>query len=71
MIVQITGKGAIRQRLIDMGMLPNTHVFVERKAPGGNPIWIRLKGFQLSLRKEEARGIDVEPLSFEEQDEKH
>jgi len=40
-------------------MLPNTPVFVERKAPGGNPIWIRLKGFQLSLRKEEAAGVDV------------
>jgi len=58
-IVQVTAKGAIRQRLIDMGMLPNTPVFVERKAPGGNPIWIKLKGFQLSLRKEEAAGVDV------------
>jgi DtxR family Mn-dependent transcriptional regulator len=58
-IVQVTAKGAIRQRLIDMGMLPNTPVTVERKALGGNPIWIRLKGFQLSLRKEEAAGIDV------------
>ena len=50
-IVQVTAKGAIRQRLIDMGMLPNTPVFVERKAPGGNPIWIRLKGFRVSWAK--------------------
>jgi len=58
-IIQITAEGAVRQRLIDMGMLPNTRVILERKALGGNPIWIRLKGFQLSLRKEEAAGIDV------------
>jgi DtxR family transcriptional regulator, Mn-dependent transcriptional regulator len=58
-IVQITAKGAVRQRLIDMGMIPNTRVVLERKALGGNPIWIRLKGFQLSLRKEEAARVDV------------
>jgi len=58
-VVQITAQGAVRQRLIDMGMLPNTPIFVERKAMGGNPIWIRLKGFQLSLRKEEASGVVV------------
>jgi len=58
-IVQINARGAVRQRLIDMGMLPNTKVDVERKAPGGNPIWIKLKGFQLSLRREEAAGVTV------------
>lgn len=58
-IIQVTAKGAVRQRLIDMGMLPGTPVIVERKGPGGNPIWIRLKGFQLSLRKGEAMGVDV------------
>ncbi len=58
-VVQVTAKGAVRQRLIDMGMLPGTRVTVERKGPGGNPIWIRMKGFQLSLRKGEAAGIDV------------
>jgi DtxR family Mn-dependent transcriptional regulator len=58
-IIQVQARGAVRQRLIDMGMLPNTLVQVERKAPGGNPIWIKLKGFQLSLRKEEADGVTV------------
>ena len=58
-IVQVKARGAIRQRLIDMGMLPSTRVEVERKAPGGNPIWIKLKGFQLSLRREEAAGVTV------------
>ncbi len=58
-ILQVEARGAIRQRLIDMGMLPDTLVEVERKAPGGNPIWIRMKGFQLSLRLEEAEGVAV------------
>jgi DtxR family Mn-dependent transcriptional regulator len=58
-IVQVQAQGAIRQRLIDMGMLPNTVVEVERKAPGGNPIWIKIKGFQLLLRREEAAGVTV------------
>ncbi|MHC4941403.1 MAG: metal-dependent transcriptional regulator [Planctomycetota bacterium] len=60
-IVQVQARGAVRQRLIDMGMLPNVRVEVERKAPGGNPIWIKLKGFQLSLRREEAAGVRVSP----------
>jgi DtxR family Mn-dependent transcriptional regulator len=58
-VVQVMARGPIRQRLIDMGMLPNTRVEVERKAPGGNPIWIKMKGFQLSLRREEASGVTV------------
>ena len=58
-VLQVEARGAVRQRLIDMGMLPNTRVEVERKAPGGNPIWIRMKGFQLSLRNEEAACVTV------------
>lgn len=60
-IVQVQARGPVRQRLIDMGMLPDTLVEVERKAPGGNPIWIKMKGFQLSLRREEAAGVTVTP----------
>ncbi len=58
-ILQVQAKGAVRQRLIDMGMLPDTKIEVERKAAGGNPIWIKMKGFQLSLRREEAAGVTV------------
>ena len=39
--------------------LPGTHIDVERRAPSGDPIWIRMKGFQLSLRREEASGVLV------------
>ncbi len=58
-VLQIRSKGAVRQRLIDMGMLPDTCIFLERKAPTGDPIWIRMKGFQLSLRLSEADDVQV------------
>ena len=58
-VVQVSAAGAVRQRLIDMGLLPGTKVVMERKGPGGNPVWIRLKGFQLSLRRGEAAGVEV------------
>ena len=59
LVRQVNARGAIRQRLLDMGMLPDARVRVERVAPAGDPIWIRLRGFQLSLRKNEARAVVV------------
>jgi len=58
-VTQINGYGAIRQRLLDMGILPDITIEVERLAPAGDPIWIRLQGFQLSLRRKEAECIVV------------
>lgn len=62
LVAKIQASGALRQRLIDMGMIPHTEVEVERVAPSGDPIWIRMRGFNLSLRKEEANGILVSPI---------
>ena len=59
-IIKIGGEGQIHRRLLDMGVIPRTVVEVERIAPMGDPIWIRLRGYQLSLRKEEAINIFVE-----------
>ena len=61
-VTQISGRGAIRQRLLDMGILPNVKIEVERLAPTGDPIWIKLQGFQLSLRRNEAKMISVSVL---------
>jgi Fe2+ transport system protein FeoA len=52
--------GEVRRRLLDMGVTPQTVVAVERIAPLGDPIWIRLRGYQLSLRKHEAANVFVE-----------
>lgn len=59
-ILKIIGKGAIRQRLLDMGVTRGTPFKVERYAPLGDPIEISIKGYFLAIRKEEAANILVE-----------
>lgn len=65
-ILRLRGNGAIRQRLMDMGMMRGVRVRVERRAPLGDPIAIRLKGYFLAIRSDEARLIEVEPVRNEE-----
>lgn len=55
--------GPIRRRLMDMGVIPGELVRVEKIAPMGDPIEVKVKGYKLSLRKGEARGIEIEVLS--------
>jgi len=59
-ISRVGGSGGVHRRILDMGVIPGTTVEVERIAPMGDPIWVRLRGYQLSLRKEEAANINVE-----------
>lgn len=59
-ISRISGSGQVHRRILDMGVIPKTTVEVERVAPMGDPIWIRIKGYSLSLRKAEAANISVE-----------
>jgi DtxR family Mn-dependent transcriptional regulator len=61
----IAGRGAVRQRLLDLGILPQSRIEVERVALGGGPVWIRLDGYQLSLRRHEAEAVLVERVSEE------
>ena len=58
-VTQINAQGAIRQRLLDMGILPDVKLEVERIAPTGEPIWIKLHGTQLALRRQEAEAVLV------------
>jgi len=62
-IVKINLVGDIRRRLSDMGLVNGSEVQLERVAPLGDPIEIRVKGYDLSLRKEIASEIEVEPLN--------
>jgi Fe2+ transport system protein FeoA len=59
-VVKISGGGEIHRRLLDMGLVSGSEVEVERVAPLGDPIEIRIKGYHLSLRKEEAINVQVE-----------
>jgi Fe2+ transport system protein FeoA len=61
-ILKIAGKGAVRRRIADMGVVPGTVVEVERVAPLGDPMEVKLLGYHLSLRKEEAANITVSLL---------
>ena len=59
-VTEIRASGPIRQRLMDMGLLPAAEITVERFAPTGEPVWIRVCGGQVALRRSEARTVIVE-----------
>ena len=59
-ITKVGGEGALRCRLLDMGLIPKTAVQVQKIAPLGDPIELLVRGYSLSLRKEDARNIEVE-----------
>ncbi len=58
-IVAVGGEGALRNRLIDMGLIPRTKLTLCKVAPMGDPIEIRIRGYELTLRREDAAGITV------------
>ena len=59
-ITAVGGEGALRCRLLDMGLIPKSRVRVEKVAPLGDPLELRVRGYSLSLRKEDAGKIEVE-----------
>ncbi|MEA1985394.1 MAG: ferrous iron transport protein A [Euryarchaeota archaeon] len=63
-VIQVTGRGSARRRILDMGMVPGAEVEVIRKAPMGDPLEFLIKGYNLSLRKAEAELIVVQPLGM-------
>jgi len=61
-VKQITGSGQLKRKLLDMGIVPGSELEILRVAPLGDPVEIKIKGYNLSLRKEEARQVYVEVL---------
>lgn len=61
-VLSVDAKGAVRQRMLDMGLVPGICLAVVRFAPLGDPIEIRIHRFLMSLRKEEAKDVLVEDL---------
>lgn len=59
-ITAVGGEGVLRCRLLDMGLIPQTHVHVNKVAPMGDPMELQLRGYVLTLRKEDAHNITVE-----------
>lgn len=61
-IVQIGALGPLKRRLMDMGIVAGEEITIEKIAPLGDPIEVRIKSYNLSLRKQEANGIQVEAI---------
>ncbi len=59
-VAKVSGIGSIKRRILDMGLVPGSEIEMERYAPFGDPVEIKLKGYHLSLRKEEAENIILE-----------
>ena len=60
-ISAVGGEGPLRCRLLDMGLIPRTRVTLQKVAPMGDPIEIRVRGYELTLRIEDAQKIEIEP----------
>lgn len=59
-IKTVGGEGALRLRFLDMGLIPHTAATLQKTAPMGDPIEIRVRGYELTLRKADAKLIEVE-----------
>ena len=59
-VVRIHGEGAVKRRIMDMGITKNVAVYVRKVAPLGDPVELTVRGYELSLRKADAEMIEVQ-----------
>ena len=59
-VVKLYGEGAVKRRIMDMGITKGTEVTLRKVAPLGDPIELRVRGYELSIRKSDAEMIEVE-----------
>ncbi len=59
-VVKVNGEGRVRRRLFDMGVTPGAEIYLRKKAPLGDPIEITIRGYELTLRKDEACLVECE-----------
>lgn len=58
-VVKINGEGALRRRIMDMGITKNSEIYVRKVAPLGDPVEITVRGYELSLRRDDAESVEV------------
>ncbi|MBQ2580237.1 MAG: ferrous iron transport protein A [Ruminococcus sp.] len=58
-VVKLHGEGAVKRRIMDMGITKNTDVYIRKVAPLGDPMEVTVRGYELSLRKADAEMIEV------------
>lgn len=61
-IKKVEGEGALRKRLLDMGLTPKTEVLLHKVAPMGDPVELILRGYNLTIRREDGKRIEVEVI---------
>ena len=59
-VVKLHGEGAIKRRIMDMGITKGTEVYVRKVAPLGDPVEVTVRGYELSLRKADAERIEIQ-----------
>lgn len=59
-VVRIHGEGALKRRIMDMGITKGTEIYVRKVAPLGDPVEVTVRGYELSLRKEDADILEME-----------
>ncbi len=59
-VVKLDGEGAVKRRIMDMGITKGVEIFVRKVAPLGDPVEVTVRGYELSLRKADAQMIEVE-----------
>ena len=59
-VVKLIGEGAVRRRIMDMGITKGAQIYVRKVAPLGDPVEITVRGYELSLRKSDAESIQVQ-----------
>ncbi len=59
-VIRLTGEGVLKRRIMDMGLTKGTGVRVRKVAPLGDPIEVTVRGYELSIRKDEAQNVIVE-----------
>ena len=62
-VAALTGAGALKRRIMDMGLTKGTRVYVRKVAPLGDPVELTVRGYELSIRKDEAAGVEVTAVS--------
>ena len=59
-VVKLNGEGAVKRRIMDMGVTKGVEIYVRKVAPLGDPVEVTVRGYELSLRKQDAEIIEVE-----------
>ena len=59
-VVKLTGEGAVKRRIMDMGVTKGVEIYVRKVAPLGDPVEVTVRGYELSLRKADAEMIEIE-----------